>query len=243
MFMFYVMFNSLLKQFNDIWLLTRLDENSWSWHELLIHGQEYSPPHLWFHPSCKVEQFNSQKRVGLFILIKFDKGNMWSVYINFIWREEAGVCYADTERRQYIYGGDPIFWKQHKSSHWLSGKVETGAIRASYPYTRVRPVCYGQITWDDGPSDGLALLVKQPPGPREQNISWAELTFNRTLTLSLPQLSSAQLSSRGKTKQKNRPRTCLLRGHVEPYLWLQNYERLRHKHHGIRQKARSENLY
>ena len=30
--------------------------------------------------------------------------------------------------------------------------------------TGVGPFCYGQIAWDDGPSDSPSLLVKQPPG-------------------------------------------------------------------------------
>ena len=30
---------------------------------------------------------------------------------------------------------DHVFRKQHKSHQWLSGKVETGAIRASYRYS------------------------------------------------------------------------------------------------------------
>jgi len=38
---------------SDIWLLT-MQGHSWHWKEIKVLNPEWSAPHMWCHPACKV---------------------------------------------------------------------------------------------------------------------------------------------------------------------------------------------
>ncbi|KAJ8875026.1 hypothetical protein PR048_022916 [Dryococelus australis] len=42
--------------FKDVWLLT-LGEPEWTWQMVKVHNPQWAAPHIWCHPTCKVEKF------------------------------------------------------------------------------------------------------------------------------------------------------------------------------------------